>query len=103
MHRSGTSLVASMLEEMGLDFGPAETRLPSGLPDNPEGYLEQTPLRRLNDAILEAVGGSVFHPPPLSAGWQEAASLDGLRAEARAALANLFPDHGRWAWKDPRA
>ena len=102
MHRSGTSLVAAMLQGLGVDFGPAETMLPAGLGDNPEGYLEQTPLRKLNDMVLEAAGGTVFDPPDLPSGWQRAGALDGLREQARAALRSLFDGRGRWGWEDPR-
>jgi hypothetical protein len=102
MHRSGTSLVASLLEGIGVDFGPPETMLPSGLADNPEGYMEQAPVRELNDALLETMGGSVLDPPTLEPGWQRSDAVTGLRSDANALVVRLFAGRAHWGWKDPR-
>jgi hypothetical protein len=101
MHRSGTSMIASLLHECGLDLGPAEDLLPAN-PGNPEGYWESRPFLRLNDAILKALDGSWDQPPRLDdLSWENGPALGRLRNQARK-LARRF--HGRelWGWKDPR-
>lgn len=102
MHRSGTSLVARVLNLLGMDLGPEEDRL-EPRPDNPLGYWEQRPIMELNDAILEALGGSWAHPPDMPAGWTRRPEIQALADRARDVVASQFGAAERWAWKDPRA
>jgi len=51
MHRSGTSLIANLLSEYGLDFGDPETFLPAD-EWNPQGYFEQRDVLDLNSRIV---------------------------------------------------
>lgn len=60
MHRSGTSAIAGMLQEHGVDLGPVSERNRF----NPRGNREIKELNRLNDKILERSGGSWWDPPP---------------------------------------
>lgn len=102
MHRSGTSLVASVVAGMGVEIGrdlyPADPR-------NPKGYFEDAEFLALQRSILQqcspADGG---HP---DWGWTPSEQLDRARltafrdaarglAEARAAPLRT------WGWKDPR-
>jgi hypothetical protein len=100
MHRTGTSLVARSLRAAGLHLGPDEVLVPPA-PDNPEGFFEHEGLVRLNDDLLEAVGGAWDHPPdvpPLAADDPRVAHL---REPARRLLAELA-GQAAWGWKDPR-
>lgn len=100
MHRGGTSATAGALAKLGLSPGSPES-LKSASPVNPAGFWEQTPLIRLNDRLLERLGGSWDGPPDLAAGWAGAEALEPVRSEARALFRAAF--HAEpWVWKDPR-
>ena len=94
MHRSGTSMVARLLNVCGLDLGPEADLLPPAF-DNPAGFWENADFLRLNDALLRAGGGS-WRCPAAPAGDDA-----GLRARAlRLVGGNAFREP--WGWKDPR-
>lgn len=59
MHRSGTSAVAGMLADHGVELGPVshQNRF------NPRGNREIRELNRLHDRVLERSGGSWWDPP----------------------------------------
>jgi hypothetical protein len=101
MHRSGTSLVAGVLHLLGVSLGPEERLMPAKA-DNPRGFWEYEPFTEINDAILEAFGGSWDEPPELRFGWERDPRLRGLRRKARAAIRADFPRRAPWAFKDPR-
>ena len=102
MHRSGTSLVARLVNLLGVDFGP-EDDLVGPAPDNPTGFWEAEPLRVINDHVLQTLGGSWVHPPPvLEPGWEQAPRLNAHRKSGLEALNHLFDNSPVVAWKDPR-
>ena len=101
MHRSGTSMIASLLHTCGLDLGPKKDFLPPA-PNNPEGFWESRLFLRLNDAILKELGGSWDHPPRMDvAGWEQKPGLHRLHKRADE-LARRFAGREPWGWKDPR-
>lgn len=59
MHRSGTSAVAGMLADHGVDLGPVSEKNRF----NPRGNREIQELNRLHDRVLERSGGSWWEPP----------------------------------------
>ncbi|QPN60974.1 glycosyltransferase [Synechococcus sp. CBW1002] len=103
MHRSGTSLLGSLLPALGV---PLPGDLIAGDAHNPEGYYERSDITALQEQLLIAMGqwwpseAGVLHRPE---GWLDfpavrsaAESLDRLLAqEQRRQL-------GPWAIKDPR-
>lgn len=103
MHRSGTSLVASLLSALGVDMG--QRLLP---PDkgNPRGYFEdinflELQRRLLSEACLPNDGG---HP---DWGWTESEQLSrktfkDFIPRAKSMLASRVEGRGLWGWKDPR-
>ena len=101
MHRSGTSVTARVLSQLGVDLGPEETLLEADAEDNPRGYWEQRGILALNDELLERLGGPWTDPPRLREGWHLSSRLDDLRRRADALLESTFGD-GPWGWKDPR-
>ena len=60
MHRSGTSAVTGMLEDHGVELGPARVKQNAF---NRRGNREILPLRRIHEGILERAGGSWYEPP----------------------------------------
>ena len=100
MHRSGTSMVARLLNLCGVYIGSADDFAPSQT-DNPEGYWENLRFVRLNDQILEALGGAWDVPPLFPPGWELQPAMTLLRAQA-ALLLQTMPDQTIWGWKDPR-
>lgn len=60
MHRSGTSAVTGMLQDNGVDLGPARIKRNEF---NRRGNREILPLRRVHERVLERAGGSWFEPP----------------------------------------
>ena len=104
MHRSGTSLAASLLLACGVGLGD---RLLAPDPANPRGYFEDTEFLELDRemliaATLEKDGGH------RDWGWTESEELDRSRLPAfedRAhAVAEMRRTNGHhWGFKDPRA
>jgi hypothetical protein len=101
MHRSGTSLVAGIMRELGIDLGPDEGFLP---PDsnNQRGYFELRELVHLNNDILACYGGSWDEVPELPPAWEESGQLEQIRDHAARLLSERFAGSQRWGWKDPR-
>lgn len=95
MHRSGTSLVANVLREAGLDIG---TREDVGLGvGQPRGHFEDRDFFRLHEAILAASGRSCFSADDAS--LREVGPA--FEEQARALIA-ARADLPFWGWKDPR-
>ena len=59
MHRSGTSAIAGMLADHGVELGPVSEKNRF----NPRGNREIPALNRLHDRVLERSGGSWWDPP----------------------------------------
>ncbi|MGH8977322.1 MAG: glycosyltransferase, partial [Acidimicrobiia bacterium] len=96
MHRSGTSMVASLLRQAGLYLGRDEEMLPPAA-DNPGGFWEHAEFVALNDAVLHSARAAWDSPP-------DQTTFDSARdllPRARALIAR-FDGHDRWGWKDPR-
>ncbi len=104
MHRSGTSLVASLLAAWNVRMG--DRLLPADR-GNPAGYFEDVEFLELNRRILIACtpaedGGH------RDWGWTEHASFDAsqlpaFRDEAATLVASRERKGGPWGWKDPRS
>lgn len=100
MHRSGTSMVTSMLASLGIELGPDEEMLPAS-DENPAGYFERHAVMRVNEKLLDVLEGAWDLPPDLEPGWELDPALDHLRPLAREAL-HVFDGAAQWGWKDPR-
>jgi len=101
MHRSGTSMVARLLNLCGLYLGPEERILPPKA-DNPAGFWENLDVYAINDVILQKLGGGWdFLPPGAGAGWEQKSELDALRERAKGII-KVLSGHDPWGWKDPR-
>ena len=61
MHRSGTSVIARLLNMLGVYFGPEGSGLAANA-DNPKGFWERADIVALNDAILADAGARWFDP-----------------------------------------
>jgi GT2 family glycosyltransferase len=95
MHRSGTSLVASLLQSAGLHLG--DKLSPAG-PGNPEGHFEDLEFVDLHRAALRSRG---LDPD----GWEATAVLDDMPAAYDATARDLVASRSGlplWGWKDPR-
>jgi GT2 family glycosyltransferase len=100
MHRSGTSLVGRLANILGVDLGPEEEMIAAG-PENPRGFWENKELKKLNEAVLERMGGSWHSPPIVEPGWEFSSRLDDLREQAAGELRRLG-QMSYFGWKDPR-
>ena len=100
MHRSGTSLVASILAEA--DIKPPPDLLPAHPVDNPGGYFESREVVRINNSFLVALGRSWSEPEPLSEHCFAGSEATRARAEIRAFLRQCKPGNGGLLLKDPR-
>jgi hypothetical protein len=101
MHRSGTSLLARILNLMGVAWGPPERHLPAQ-PDNPRGFWEHAEINALNEELLSLMGGGWDDPPVLRRGWEIEPVLGDVKRRAAAVIAGDFGLEPRWGWKDPR-
>jgi GT2 family glycosyltransferase/glycosyltransferase involved in cell wall biosynthesis len=101
MHRSGTSLIARIINLLGISLGPKE-RMMKPLLENPKGFWEHTALTALNQEILAKLGGTWHEPPTFPPGWEQSPELAELRRRARSLIANDFATVQSWGWKDPR-
>ena len=96
---SGTSIVARLLRELGLDLGPEEELLPErGKIDD---ALANRRFARLNEEILAAVGAGWDSPPGDPGHWTQRPQLEPLRQRA-AAVTDALAVAEPWGWADPR-
>ncbi len=101
MHRSGTSATCGLLCHLGLG-APREADQLRATNTNERGFWESKSLNRFDERLLAHLGGSWLAPPALEPGWEEAAGLDPMKAEAAGLFAAAFGARPI-AWKDPRA
>ncbi len=100
MHRSGTSLTAHVVRDLGWHLGDPDQLL-AAREDNLEGFFERADVQVLNDQLLEAMGAAWDAPPSThelallgSSSTERIAELvRGLSAEATGS---------EFAIKDPR-
>ncbi len=101
MHRSGTSLIAELIDKWGAfgnnSFLPTDYR-------NPQGYWEYEPLVHFNRRLLVSVGAQSFVPPSDqdAAMLRERASEPAWKNDAVQLLASMESGKRMWYWKDPR-
>lgn len=95
MHRSGTSLAASLLESAGLHVGE---RLLGANDSNPRGHFEDEDFVEFQQAVLRRLGlnddGWITAAPP--------AMPETLVTHARALVQRKQQGGRPWGWKDPR-
>lgn len=99
MHRSGTSLLARLLNLAGLYLGEADELLAAGK-GNSEGHWEHKLFMQLNEEILAARGGGWDFPPRPGDAMDDADHLQ-LERRCRDAVSS-FDGREPWGWKDPR-
>jgi len=97
--RSGTSLTANIINELGI---PVKNDLPADL-YNEKGYWEEEELQFINSKLIEYLGTiSRGNPPRIPKGWQFSKDLAYLRASAESVVTRKMKGEKRWGWKDPR-
>jgi hypothetical protein len=101
MHRSNSSVLSLMLGACGVDLGPPSEDFPGKEDDNPDGYGEHRPTVKLNEMILNALGGAWNAPPEPPADWVADRRLRSPRMKATALLGERAAREP-WGWKDPR-
>lgn len=100
MHRSGTSMVARLLNLAGLSLGD-EGELLRAATDNPEGFWENEEFVAINDAILTYYKGGWDVPPQMHERWETSKEVNQF-SERATKLIGKFANEKDWGWKDPR-
>jgi len=100
MHRSGTSVLARLLNAMGCWAGEDGELAP---PDifNPTGYWERRDVLALDHDILDALGASWLEPARVDLNRLSDESRRSFVERARA-IAGSLDARGAWMIKDPR-
>ncbi len=94
MHRSGTSLVSSLLQKAGLYMG---NRLVGPYPGNLRGHFEDADFQQWHERILRRFGQSHL--------VQDSATLEQITATKTGEALSLIKarsEYEVWGWKDPR-
>jgi len=91
MHRSGTSLVASLMQSAGVDVGDD---LMAATPSNIHGYFEDVDFYHFHEGILREDGKTYLVGGSLRISDDKLEQAQALIAKRR--------DKPVWGWKDPR-
>jgi hypothetical protein len=95
MHRSGTSLIAVLLQSAGLDIGQ---NLVAGNEGNPEGHFENAEFVQFHESVLYSLGIDKI-------GWTLETNLTPPESYLERAK-NLIKENTSasqpWGWKEPR-
>jgi len=94
MHRSGTSLTASICQDLGVNIG---TKLMGANESNPAGHFENIEFVMFHDKILKQAGGSWDNIPISNVLFDY---FDSNIYEAKSLISNNKSNI--WGWKDPR-
>ena len=100
-HRSGTSLLASLMHGLVTGQDPRERcgDLEQKL-ENPLGFFESESLVQINEFLLQVLGCQWDRPPLFPAMWDQSPLLDEIQLQ-RSKLAAYALEHV-WVDKDPR-
>ena len=103
MHRSGTSLLASVLHALGFPLG--QDLYPPDI-HNPAGYFEDRECMSIQERILETLG-QLWHGEkgmlPFPPSWWKEERVRPLVQQLEAWLdRRMAEEDGSWAFKDPR-
>ncbi|MBA7637532.1 Beta-barrel assembly-enhancing protease [subsurface metagenome] len=110
MHRTGTSMVARLLNLCGLYLGPEERIMPPN-EGNPAGYWQNQDMDQLTEDILAHFAGDWdFLLPRMPRGWETKPDMAPFRERAQQ-LIQIIGERKRlavatprqWGWKDPRS
>src|SRR5690242_4547687 len=101
MHRSGTSMIARLLNLCGVYLGREDEMLVPIAEDNQEGYWENQLIQNLNDEMLRLLGGSWSKPPEMPSGWSQRPQFKLIAYRAKGIFAE-YDAFSVWGWKDPR-
>jgi hypothetical protein len=99
MHRSGTSMVASVLQTLGVQFGAEEELLPANQ-SNLAGYYENKRILAINDALM-AANSLTWRTLPAITSKQKVEGADEYLSAADT-FSKRFEDGPLWGVKDPR-
>lgn len=100
MHRSGTSVLARLLNLMGAYFGP-EGLSTGANQENPKGFWERKDVRHLNDSVLHAAGCDWNRVLSLNIAALPKVAVDDFNKRA-AQLVLELDGHRPWLLKEPR-
>lgn len=100
MHRSGTSMLARMLNLMGAYFG-AEGVSTGANRENPKGFWERRDVRNINDAVLHSVGCDWDRVSQFNVSSLPDSVVDRFQVEASRVILDLDA-HRPWLIKEPR-
>ncbi|MGD1919082.1 MAG: glycosyltransferase, partial [Pleurocapsa sp.] len=94
MHRSGTSLTASLLQNAGISIGDRLMGVDTG---NPKGHFEDLDFVEFHQNVLQSQGISI-------AGWTEHGFIEVQQQYVAPAqdLIRARQERAIWGWKDPR-
>lgn len=96
MHRSGTSMIAGILDRLGINMGD---NLIGAMPSNPYGHYEDKEFVELNDRILHAAGGSWYNPPGRKALLEQ---QNIFKVDILSLVQKINNSSEYCGWKDPR-
>ncbi len=99
MHRSGTSLVSSLLSGLGCNHGG---EFVAAEDDNPRGYWEHADVVSAHELFLTSFGSSWNDPRAFPRGLFRSEQSQFARGLIREILWRDFRDLDRWVIKDPR-
>ncbi|MEI6648416.1 MAG: hypothetical protein WCO08_02120 [Actinomycetes bacterium] len=99
MHRSGTSMVAGVLDQLGVSHGEG-TMLGSSIV-NPSGFFERVDVIAVNDSALQTLGGDWLVPPIFHSDTWLAFSENTVR-NYRSHVKFIDGQSQNWFIKDPR-
>lgn len=106
MHRSGTSMIARLLNLCGLYLGEPNEMLPAQ-PDNPRGFWEHWCFQQIDKSIINSFGRDdvkTGHLPLLmTEDWEKDTRLDTTYLWARRLVHSMNHSADNWGFKDPRA
>ncbi len=105
MHRSGTSLLARLLDGLGVTFGPRV--MTRSVPDNEGGYWEHTDIVAAQETLLDDVLDRPWHRArglePLAGDWWKSAEVLPYRLALTAVLEQECSTAPHlFGFKDPR-
>jgi hypothetical protein len=100
MHRSGTSVVAGLVNLMGAYFAPTDIALPPDM-TNPKGYWERKDVIIANKNLMESTGAT-WHQLSQWAISQATAEQKNIFQRQVTPILQDLNQHPHWLLKDPR-